>query len=307
MRCLALTEVFLMLALVATFLSGCQPSPSESPTPVDDSSVSDGMGVERVEVEGLPASLNLTFPAVDPVTGDLWFSVYEGSFDEQTVMRAERADTGWASPDTVAFSGQWGDRAVRFSPDGSRLTFTSSRPRENGAEAGDMNVWQVTRSEGGWGPPMLGAGALNSTEQDIHASSTDAAIWVASNRESSLGRADIYRIGMDGIEEHLGVPINDEGSQPDLWVSPDESWMILVMTDHEGGFGGDDLYLVERAGEGWSTPVNLGPEVNSEEYEYGPSLSPDGEYLYFTSHRDGESRVYRVPVASVRAVSRERS
>ncbi|MCH9014226.1 MAG: PD40 domain-containing protein [Gemmatimonadetes bacterium] len=27
--------------------------------------------------------------------------------------------------------------------------------------------------------------------------------------------------------------------------------------------------------------------MNSSEYEYGPTLSGDGRYLYFTSHRAG--------------------
>ncbi|GAB5536080.1 MAG: hypothetical protein Rubg2KO_23290 [Rubricoccaceae bacterium] len=304
MRRLAPIDVCVVLALVAMSLAACQPSASEPPVS-SDSSVANAVGVERVGVEGLPASLNLTFPSIDPVTGDVWFSVYDDSFDDQAVMRAERMDTGWGIPDTVGFSGQWGDRAPRFSPDGSSLYITSNRPREEGGEAGDMNVWMLERTDDGWGDPALVLGAVNSPEQDIHASPTDLAVWVASNRESSLGRSDIYRIGMDGEVEHIADPINDEGSQPDLWVSPDESWMILVMTDHADGFGGDDLYLVERTGEGWAVPVNLGPEVNSEEYEYGPSLSPDGQLLYFTSHRDGESRVYRVSLASVRQLGED--
>src|SRR5579864_4209591 len=34
---------------------------------------------------------------------------------------------------------------------------------------------------------------------------------------------------------------------------------------------------------GWSTPVNLGPVVNSAAAEGGPALSGDGLSLYFTS------------------------
>jgi Tol biopolymer transport system component len=52
-------------------------------------------------------------------------------------------------------------------------------------------------------------------------------------------------------------------------------------------------------GSVWSTPSNLGPGVNSEEYEYGPTISADGQYLYFTSHRGGSADVYRVLLSDV--------
>jgi len=37
----------------------------------------------------------------------------------------------------------------------------------------------------------------------------------------------------------------------------------------------------------WSDPVHLGPVVNSSSQDFGPSLSPDGLSLYFTSDRPG--------------------
>jgi len=75
--------------------------------------------------------------------------------------------------------------------------------------------------------------------------------------------------------------------------------MILVITDHPDGYGGDDLFVSRFEGESWTAPENLGPEINSDQYEYGPTVSPDGEYLYFNSHRRGSADVYRIPLASV--------
>ncbi len=60
---------------------------------------------------------------------------------------------------------------------------------------------------------------LNSDAQDIHTSSTDRAIWPASDRAGGLGRSDIYRIGKDGTAEHLAAPINRRGV-PLLHESP---------------------------------------------------------------------------------------
>ena len=114
-----------------------------------------------------------------------------------------------------------------------------------------------------------------------------------------MGRSNIYRIGADGAVTHLAAPINDERSQPDLWVAPDESWMILVITDHPQGLGGDDLFVSVRRNGVWSSPVNAGAPLNSAEYEYGPTVSPDGRWLYYTTHRGGSADVVRVPISTL--------
>jgi Tol biopolymer transport system component len=260
--------------------------------------------VVEVVGEGIVSTdRNETFPAVNPVDGSLWFSVYDNSFDAQTIMFSRQTDSRWSAPETAPFSGEWGDRAPRFSPDGSSLYFSSNRPLSGDASGGDMNLWQVRRHADGWGEAEPLGYPFNTDANDMHASVTDGALWLASTREGGFGRSDIYRVNEGGALLHLPAPVNDENSQPDLWVSADSSWMILVITNHPDGYGGDDLYLSRFDGHAWSVPENLGPEINSDEYEYGPTVSADGEYLYFTSHRGGSADVYRVSLSSVPGTS----
>lgn len=47
-----------------------------------------------------------------------------------------------------------------------------------------------------------------------------------------------------------------------------------------------DIWMVERIGEGWNKPKNLGSVINSDEHEAYPSLSLD-RTLYFSSNRQG--------------------
>ena len=75
--------------------------------------------------------------------------------------------------------------------------------------------------------------------------------------------------------------------------------VILAITDHPDGYGGDDLYVSRFVDGAWTAPVNLGPEINTPEYEYGPWVTSNGEFLLFTSHRDGPSNVYRAPMRLV--------
>jgi hypothetical protein len=44
--------------------------------------------------------------------------------------------------------------------------------------------------------------------------------------------------------------------------------------------------VARRVGDGWSTPVNLGPEVNGQGDEGCAAFSPDGKYFFFCSNRE---------------------
>lgn len=244
-----------------------------------------------------------TWPAVDPVDGSLWFSVVEGGFDDQRIVRAPRAGDAWGEPRPVPFSdGRFGDRAPRFSADGSQLFFTSNRPIETWPE-GDLNVWVVRRTVDGWGEPTRLPEPVNTPAVDMHASTTRMGDLVLSTRrEGTVGRSDLVWIPREGEEYGRAVPleeVNDELSQSDVLVAPDGSWLIVVVTDHPLGLGGDDLYLVRRTAHGWAPLEHLPAPINSPEYEYGPSLSPDGRWLWFTSHRRGTADVYRTPLAAI--------
>lgn len=244
---------------------------------------------------------NETFPSIDPRDGSLWFSVYERSFDRQTIMRAEAHGDSWKPRVAAPFSGPHGGRAPRFSPDGGRLYFTSPRPAP-GYPEGDMNIWAVTRrADGSWSEPeLVGAPVSVPGSRDIHnVVLSDGTMFVASNRPGGAGRSDVYRVTAGGEIARLGPPINDAQSQPDLYVSPDGTRMILVITDGPDGLGGDDLYVSSWRQGAWSAPRHLDAPINSAEYEYGPSVSPDGRWLYFTSHRRGNADVYRIPLERI--------
>lgn len=68
--------------------------------------------------------------------------------------------------------------------------------------------------------------------------------------------------------------------------------VLFLSSNRPGGFGGLDLYVSRRMDrnddQGWSTPVNLGPAVNSAAADVGPAYVEDeagSTALYFTSNR----------------------
>lgn len=66
-------------------------------------------------------------------------------------------------------------------------------------------------------------------------------------------------------------------------ITPDGK-TIYFASDRIGGQGGMDIWKTQMQANGsWSSPVNLGPEINSKANEDAPFIHPDQKTLFFTS------------------------
>ena len=74
--------------------------------------------------------------------------------------------------------------------------------------------------------------------------------------------------------------INSKYADGGCFITYDQNYLIFT-SDRPGGMGNCDIWMSQRKGDGWSDPVNIGAPVNSPGYEGFPSLSPDGNTLYF--------------------------
>jgi hypothetical protein len=64
---------------------------------------------------------------------------------------------------------------------------------------------------------------------------------------------------------------------------------LYFASQRPGGLGGNDIWVSQRASvrDPWQPPVNLGPPVNTSSNDQGPTLSIDGQLLFFHSDRPG--------------------
>ena len=282
---------------------GCAWWTDAGPPSIDESTQHQ---VELVEPGLISTSRNQAFPAVSPLDGSLWFSEYGHDPAQQTIRVARPDTTGrLGAPETAWFSGHWSDRAPRFSSDGKRITFTSNRPRGGTGDPGADHLWTIERKpDSTWGDPAMLPAPYNSDASDMHGAATNTALWFASNRPGGVGGFDLYRVPLRGAHpgaEHLDAPLNSVRDETDVWVSADESWMILVVTNPPNGLGGEELCVSQKGKGGWGAPWPLPAPINSRADEYAPTVSPDGKALYFASRRRGSTDAYRVPMGLVTA------
>jgi hypothetical protein len=206
----------------------------------------------------------------------------------------------WTYPQVVPFASRFFDSDDPcLSPNGSRLYFTSWRPTQwrellNPRET----IWYVTRTARGWSGPRPVSAAVNGMELHWQVSVSSRGTLCFASAE------DIFCSRFDGREhggpERLPPTINTPSKEGQPFISPDENYLIFSSNGHPDCVGDFDLYVSARDADGsWSQAVNLGRGVNSPHQELCPAVSPDGQYLFFLSSRDGTHSVYWVDATSI--------
>jgi outer membrane protein OmpA-like peptidoglycan-associated protein len=95
----------------------------------------------------------------------------------------------------------------------------------------------------------------------------------------SAGRNDEFAVTSPAFSGPLQV---EEGDAAPFFFN---DTILLFASRRTGGLGGLDLYVSVWRDSAWTTPQNLGPEINSAYDETTPFLARDGRMLYFSSNR----------------------
>lgn len=87
--------------------------------------------------------------------------------------------------------------------------------------------------------------------------------------------------------ERFSFSPTTRGDAGGLCMSADGRLIFFTACFRRDGEGSCDIYYSVKKGEVWSEPKNMGPVINSDNWDAQPSLSPDGKTLYFASNREG--------------------
>jgi hypothetical protein len=227
----------------------------------------------------------------------LYAAVIVPGFNEQ-VMVATRPDRG----NTFDFGNplpppvnQSVEGTPHISLDGLSLYFFSERAG-SGADARDLYV--ATRSDPNGtfnAASALASVNASSTDHLPWASADELTLYFASRRSGTL---DIWRATRASRAQAFGAPVavaelNSSADDNSGTLTQDDRTIILS-SNRPNGAGGFDLYQAVRAakGEPFSAPEPL-TALNTSATEADPSLSPDGQELFFVSTRNGATEIWR--------------
>ncbi|MDQ3045944.1 MAG: OmpA family protein [Bacteroidota bacterium] len=126
-------------------------------------------------------------------------------------------------------------------------------------------------------------------------------LYTRNNRTEQLARQEDFLISKktDSVwmpSVLIGNGMNTDGNEGAPCLSADGQLLFYVACQEKAdgsyaggrkGYGRCDIFYAEKTGDKWGKSYNLGPVVNSNEYETQPSFSADGKTLYFVSARAG--------------------
>lgn len=169
-----------------------------------------------------------------------------------------------------------------FSPDGKVIYM-----RRVDKKGSMNNVWQSRKVRGGWSAPAPFLEKSYGVYDFMPTASGNAYVGSEpSSEDAKNGITYSYSVLTisDGIPtvRSLGRPVNEPGFNGDLYVAPDESY--LIVSANETKTYESELYISFRNSDStWTKPVSLSPKINNGlAHRWGQYVTPDGKYLFFT-------------------------
>lgn len=233
-----------------------------------------------------------TYPTFSPDGKEIYFSVVNADWSEGKILHTQVRNGKWSKPETALFSNNNYINWESFiSPDGNRQFFTSNRPPSS-----NTDIWMIERiSDTTWTSPVQLSNPVNSGSVEGSACVTgNGTLYFKSLRGGGIGGSVLYRAKLTDRAylqvENLGTTIKTGLRETEPFMSTDESYLIFISEVRAGGHGGWDLWVCfKNKDNSWSVPVNMGANINSANDEYGPRVTPDGKYMFFTREERGKT------------------
>ncbi len=251
-------------------------------------------GKGRRATRELAATYHVTHPVVNEADGRLYFTRAAGA--SRRVCYAERSGGSWKTVGDVAF-----DESV----ENEGLTLYSFYDGGNRMVLGQGgNIMMAERDGDSWRVTDIPPYPVNSDylETDAYMLPDGSGMLLASDRPGGQNlqtsgayfhgdtavATDLYFIpysnGIWGAAVNLGVTVNTPFSERAPILSRNLKTLYFV-TDGRGTLGYSDIYEATRTDLGnwtsWTTPVNVGREINTGYTETDLSFGPDEKRIYY--------------------------
>jgi hypothetical protein len=222
---------------------------------------------------------------------EFYYGVEINGKAETRMMKFENGS--WSPPVKIIFHEVYSYNDPFLTPDNKKLFFISNRPLSGTGPKKDYDIWYIERQAGTWSEPKNAGKNINSDKNEYYISFTKTGkMYFSSNRQDNAGKNnyDIYSSDMKNGEFQpsikLGPEINTSSYEADVFIAPDESYIVFA-ADRPGGFGSGDLYVSFRKQDRtWTPSKSLGNTINTDTDDFCPYVSPDGKYLFYASRGD---------------------
>lgn len=183
-----------------------------------------------------------------------------------------------------------------ISPNGELFFSVGFHPENLGGATDFGDIWMAKQAtSGAWEKPMH-VKSLSTSGNDVLLGFSDAlTAYVYHSGDGIKMRQGIHQYARFGSEWNYVRPLEmgnfrNQGTHFSGRLSQDKKVIIMAMNSF-GSYGNEDIYISEEIREGvWSSPINLGSDVNTYSQELTPSISSDLKRIYFASNSNISGR-----------------
>lgn len=215
---------------------------------------------------------------------EFYFTVANNKWDYFEIRHSSLVNGKWTTPVKDDFFGVKSNMEPFFSSDGKRVYF-------NYGDLSGTDIWYCEKENEKWGKPVK-------LPEPVNTSSFEWYPTLSKNNTLFLTRnGDIFYFtsnnGQFNKEVNLGTPVNSSKyEEADPYISSNEDFLIFHSYGRPDGYGQGDLYIsFKKENDKWTNPKNLGPQINTNEFEFGPSLTPDGKYFLFSRRKQWQTDI----------------
>jgi len=235
--------------------------------------------------------------AFSPEGDEAFYVTCANKYSHRLLVHIKSNDGEWSEPELVPFAWQSNNGSPSFSPDGNKLFFSSNRDNpEIILDGSGLDIWYIERDGTSWTDPIKLSETINSNLGEFSPSvSSNGNLYfdIMDENNKTFIYCSKYADGKYLPGEKIEIDLASDVSIGSSFVSPDETYLVF-QANLEGGYGRNDLYVTFRNEKGtWDAPVNLGEKINSPYLDFGPRVTLDGKYLFFTSDRNYPEGMYK--------------
>jgi outer membrane protein OmpA-like peptidoglycan-associated protein len=230
---------------------------------------------------------------------DVWYSTLEPSVSGNTPGWSEAVNIG--SPINNV-----GDNAISSMATDGRTAYLINVYRPDGGLS--FGISKSIRTKTGWSQPVECKIANNynlheKNQLEFCVSPDGRAIILAVQRKDSRGNRDLY-ISLQKPDNtwsepvSLGNVVNTADFESSPFLAADSRTLYFTSAGHSG-YGNGDIFVSRRLDDSWSNwsePENLGPSINTAEWDGYFTIPASGEYAYLSSRAGslGEDDIFRL-------------
>ncbi len=177
------------------------------------------------------------------------------------------------------------ERDFALSPDGNEIFYTLQSPARNFQAI----LYLQKDTKGNWSKPEVAPFAGWYSDLEPAFTTDGKRLFFASNRPitgNKIKDFDIWYVekqnGKWGDAKNIGDPVNTRDDE--YYPSVAECGNLYFTAAYKNATGKEDIYLSVWQNGKYKEPVPLDSAVNSATYEFNAFISPDEQFIIFTSY-----------------------